>query len=224
MTNGKIYFIATPIGNLGDISERVKETLSSVDLVVCEDTRIGGRLLKHLKIKKPLMSLHQHSDDEKINQIIHETEIGKNIAYISDSGTPGISDPGQRLAHISRELSVEIVPIPGPSALTAAVSVSGMVEKEFYFVGFLPKKKGKETKLKELAMLKVPIVIYEAAPRIEKTLTQIMQFFGQSTEVFLAREMTKKFEENWSGEIETIINGLSAHKIKGEFVIIVRKK
>ncbi len=224
MSNGKIYFIATPIGNLGDISERTREVLLSVDLVVCEDTRVSGRLLKHLKLKKSLLSLHQHSDDGKINHIIHETEIGKNIAYLSDSGTPGISDPGQKLARVARDLGVEIIPIPGPSALAAAISVSGMIEKEFYFAGFLPKKKGRETKFKELAMLNIPIIIYEAAPRIEKTLTGILRFFGPNMEVFLAREISKKFEEYWGGEIEVVINSLSTHIIKGEFTLIISKK
>jgi len=224
MSNGKIYFIATPIGNLGDISERTREVLLSVDLVVCEDTRVSGRLLKHLKLKKPLLSLHQHSDDGKINHIIHETEIGKNVAYLSDCGTPGISDPGQKLAKVARDLEVEIIPIPGASALTAAISVSGLVKKEFYFAGFLPKKKGRETKFKELTTLKVPTIIYEAAPRIEKTLTQILRFFGPSTEIFIAREISKKFEEYWGGEIESIINNLNSHTIKGEFTIIISKK
>lgn len=224
MSNGKIYFVATPIGNLGDISARAKEVLSSVDLVACEDTRVSGLLLKHFKIKKPLLSLHQHSDDAKISQIIHETEIGKNIAYLSDSGTPGISDPGQKLAKVARDLGVETIPLPGASALTAAISVSGMIEKEFYFVGFLPKKKGRETKLKALATLDCPIVIYESAPRLERTLLDIKKFFGDESRVFVAREMTKKFEEYWGGEIESVLNGLQRHTIKGEFVLIVSKR
>lgn len=224
MSNGKIYFVATPIGNLGDISTRAKEVLSSVDLVACEDTRVSGLLLKRLKIKKPLRSLHQHSDDAKISQIIHETEIGKNIAYLSDSGTPGISDPGQKLAKVARDLGVEIIPIPGASALTAAISVSGLIKKEFYFSGFLPKKKGRETKLKFLATLDCPIVIYESAPRIARTLQDVKKFFGDDSEVFIAREMTKKFEEYWGGGIESVINGIERHKIKGELVLIVSKR
>lgn len=222
MSNGKIYFIATPIGNLDDLSQRTKKTLSDVDLVACEDTRVSGRLLQHLKIKKPLISLHQHSDEGKISQIIHETEIGKNIAYLSDSGTPGISDPGQKLARVARDLGVEIVPIPGPSALTAAISISGLVEKEFYFAGFLPKKKGRETKFKELSNLSVPIVIYESAPRIERTLEDIKKYLGES-EIFVAREITKKFEEYWGGKIDIVLDGLPNHKLKGEFTIIVSK-
>ena len=224
MSSGKIYFVATPIGNLGDTSLRAKEILSLVDTVVCEDTRVGGSFLHKLKIKKPLLSLHQHSDEEKIKRIVQETEIGKNFAYISDSGTPGISDPGQKLARIAREFDIPIIPIPGPSALTAAISVSGLVEKEFYFAGFLPKKKGRESKLKILATLKVPIVIYESAPRIEKTLNQILQFFGSDVEIFIGREITKKFEEYWGGDIELVISQLKNHESKGEFVLIVSKK
>lgn len=224
MVNGKIIFVATPIGNLGDISDRAREVLQSADIVACEDTRVGGKLLKHLNIKKPLISLHQHSDDGKIRQIIRETEIGKTIVYLSDSGTPGISDPGQKLAYIARDSGVEIVPLPGPSALTAAVSVCGLVVKEFYFAGFLPKKKGRETKLKELANLSVPIVIYESAPRIARTLGDIKKHFGHGSELFIAREMTKKFEEYWGGNIDEAINGLYTHTVKGEFVLIVSKR
>jgi 16S rRNA (cytidine1402-2'-O)-methyltransferase len=224
MNNGKIYFIATPIGNLGDITERAKEVLALSDLVVCEDTRVGGKLLKYLNIKKQLVSLHQHSSNEKINQIIHETEIGKNISYLSDSGTPGVSDPGQKLARVARDLGVEIIPIPGPSALSAAISVSGMIEKEFYFAGFLPKKKGRETKLKAFSVFDCPIIIYESALRIERTLSDLKKHFGENCEVFIAREMTKKFEEYWGGDIKSIINSLSTHTVKGEFVLIVGKK
>jgi 16S rRNA (cytidine1402-2'-O)-methyltransferase len=240
MEKGTLYIVATPLGNMGDITKRAVEILSAVDFVACEDTRVAGGLLHQLNIKKELVSVHQHSSDEKIGFIIRELEGGKSFAYVSDNGTPGISDPGQKLVQMVRHSEalaeesigsfaiaqddIRIIPIPGPSALTAAISVSGIVEKEFYFAGFLPKKKGRETKFKELSNLKVPIIIYESAQRIEKTLSDIKKNFGDGAEVFIAREMTKKFEEYWSGDIGSIINDLKSHIVKGEFVIVVKKK
>ncbi|MCX6812207.1 MAG: 16S rRNA (cytidine(1402)-2'-O)-methyltransferase [Candidatus Berkelbacteria bacterium] len=228
MKQGILYIVATPIGNLGDITKRAIEILSAVDFVVCEDTRVAGGLLHHMGIKKELISLHRHSSEEKIEMVIRRISDGENAAYVSDNGTPGISDPGQKLIQKSKIKSqndgneIQIIPIPGPSALTAAVSVSGIVDKEFYFAGFLPKKKGRQTKLKELSALKCPVVIYESAQRIERTLKDISVFFAADTEIFIAREMTKKFEEYWSGKIADIISGLKNHKIKGEFVVIIK--
>jgi len=233
MKQGILYIVATPIGNFGDMTKRAVEILSVVDFVVCEDTRVAGGLMHHFAIKKELVSLHQHSSEGKINFIIRELEAGKSVAYVSDSGTPVISDPGSKLIQRIKKLSkseiqnsnkIQILPVPGASALTTAVSVSGMIEKEFYFVGFLPKKKGRETKFMELAALKVPIVIYESAHRVERTLEDIKKNFGQKTEVFIAREMTKKFEEYWNGNIVEIISDLSNHKIKGEFVLITNRQ
>lgn len=243
MEKGTLYIVATPIGNMGDITKRAIEVISSVDFVACEDTRVAGGLLHQLGIKKELVSIHQHSSDEKIGFIIHELEAGKSIAYISDSGTPGISDPGQKLIAQIRNSNVEIpalptgrrnnieiknsniqiIPIPGASAVTTAISVSGMVEKEFYFAGFLPKKKGRETKFKLLKLLSCSIVIYESAIRLERTLNDIQKHLGGETEVFIAREMTKKFEEYWGGNIVEIIGDLKNHKIKGEFALIIKK-
>ncbi|MEI8061150.1 MAG: ribosomal RNA small subunit methyltransferase I [Candidatus Berkelbacteria bacterium] len=246
MEKGTLYIVATPIGNMGDITKRAVEILSTVDFVACEDTRVAGGLFHQLEIKKEMVSIHQHSSDEKIGFIIRELEAGKSVAYVSDNGTPGISDPGQKLVQMVREVchpefisgsnneipkqvrndntNIQIIPIPGPSAVTAAISVSGMVEKEFYFVGFLPKKKGRETKFKWLKLLDCSIVIYESAIRLEKTLIDIQKYLGENTEVFLAREMTKKFEEYWGGNIAEIINDLKSHTIKGEFVIVAKVK
>lgn len=251
MKLGTLYIVATPIGNLGDITLRALETLRSVDLVACEDTRVSGVLLKHYDIKKPLVSFHQHSSEKVIDDLIARLNRGENIALITDSGTPGISDPGGILVERIRENNdtkiatsqtprndeegcnneamkqfnnIAIVPIPGPSAVAAAVSVSGMVEKEFYFAGFLPKKKGRQTEFKKLSTLKVPIVIYESALRLEKTLIDIKQYFGEDTEVFIAREITKMFEEYWGGEIDFVLSDLKSHKLKGEIVLIVKSK
>lgn len=227
---GILYIVATPIGNMGDITLRAIETLKEVSLVVCEDTRVTGALLHKLEIKKTMKAIHQHSQDQAIDDVIRVLEGGQSVAYVTDGGTPGISDPGQKLVQSAkikmqnsgRELLV--FPIPGASAVTAAVSVSGMVEKEFYFTGFLPKKKGRQTELKYLATLKVPIVIYESAFRIEKTLNDLKDYFGDNTEVFVAREMTKMFEEYWGDDINNVIAELKNHKLKGEMVIIAKKR
>ncbi|MEI6144226.1 MAG: 16S rRNA (cytidine(1402)-2'-O)-methyltransferase [Candidatus Berkelbacteria bacterium] len=224
MEKGILYIVATPIGNMGDITKRAVEILTTVDFVACEDTRVAGGLLHQLSIKKEMVSIHQHSSDEKIAFIIRELEDGKSVAYVSDNGTPGISDPGQKLVASCKLQGTSIIPIPGPSAVTAAISVSGMVEKEFYFVGFLPKKKGRETKFKWLKLLDCSIVIYESAIRLEKTLSDVEKYLGADTEVFLAREMTKKFEEYWGGNIVGIISDLKSHTIKGEFVIVAKVK
>lgn len=229
MEKGTLYIVATPIGNLADITFRAIEILKSVDIILCEDSRVSGKLLAYFEIKKPLKSFHQHSDDKVFDEIISLLESGKNIALITDSGTPGISDPGGKLnnklyiKNNKDDSKIKIIPIPGASASASAVSVSGLVEKEFYFAGFLPKKKGRQTKFMELSRLEVPIVIYESAFRVEKTLRDIEKFFGGETEVFLAREMTKKFEEYWGGEVGEIISDLKNHTIKGEFVIVVKK-
>ena len=242
MKKGTLYIVATPIGNMGDITKRAVEVLSTVDFVACEDTRVSGNLLKNLGIKESdkknkLISIHQHSSDEKIGYIIRLLKEGKDVAYVSDNGTPGISDPGQKLIAAIRyserseesqrflagtQDEIKIIPLPGASALTAAVSVWGLVEKEFYFAGFLPKKKGRETKMKWLQLLDCPIVIYETAIRLEKTLNDIKKFLGEEAEIFIAREITKKFEEYWGGNVVDLIADLKNHQIKGEFVLIVK--
>lgn len=250
---GTLFVVGTPIGNRDDITLRALEILKSVDLIACEDTRHTGQLLVHYKIKKPLVSYFQHSKLSKVEQIIEELKNGKNIALVTDAGTPGISDPGQELiskirssCHSERDLEVKnlsvsngilrectqddatgcikIIPIPGASALAAIASVSGMIEKEFYFAGFLPKKKGRQTKFKQLSVLDVPIIIYESANRLERTLEDIKVYFGSDSEVFIGREMTKMFEEYWGGNIEKVLSELKNHQIKGEVALIVKGK
>jgi len=247
---GTLYVIGTPIGNRDDITLRALETLKSVDLIACEDTRHTGQLLAHYEIKKPLVSYFQHSKLSKIDFIIDELKSGKNIALVTDAGTPGISDPGQFLiAQVRRSChsgldpescvtkdpgsrdtgrdddvdEIKIIPIPGASALAAIASVSGMIEKEFYFAGFLPKKKGRQTCFKKLILLDCPIVIYESANRLERTLEDIRTYFGATTEVFIAREMTKMFEEYWGGGVDGVIQSLKNHQLKGEIALIVKK-
>jgi 16S rRNA (cytidine1402-2'-O)-methyltransferase len=222
---GTLSIVATPIGNISDMTLRAIETLKSVDLIACEDTRVTGNLLKHFEISKPLISYFQHSKIAKIEQLIEELNNGKNIALVSDAGTPGISDPGQYLISQIRDQypEIKVVPIPGVSAVVAATSVSGLVDKEYYFAGFLPKKKGRETKFKQLNLLDIPIVIYESANRLEKTMEDIRRYLGEDTEVFIAREITKMFEEYWGGKIDDILKDLKNHQIKGEIVLIIKK-
>ena len=228
-TIGNLYIVATPIGNMGDVTLRAIEILKSVDLVVCEDTRVSGLLLHKLEIKKPLKAIHQHSLEKSIDEVIAELLAGRSVAYVTDNGTPGISDPGQKLiqnVNIKNQNdneNIKIIPIPGASAVTSAISVSGLVDKEFYFAGFLPKKKGRQTQLKHLSVVDVPIVIYESAFRIEKTLDDIKEYFGAETQVFIAREMTKMFEEYWGGTIKEVAEDLNDHKLKGEFVLIIKR-
>ncbi|MCX6808423.1 MAG: 16S rRNA (cytidine(1402)-2'-O)-methyltransferase [Candidatus Berkelbacteria bacterium] len=223
---GTLFIVATPIGNLGDITFRAIETLKSVDLIACEDTRVTGNLLKHFDIKKPVVSYFQHSKLSKIEYIIEELQTGKDIALVTDAGTPGISDPGQELiGRIKKEEErIKVIPIPGVSAVAAAASVSGMIEKEFYFAGFMPKKKGRQTKFKQLISLDCPIIIYESAMRLEKTLGEIKGYFGDNVEVFIAREMTKIFEEYWGGTVSDLISDLPSHQLKGEVTLLVRSK
>ncbi|OQA04654.1 MAG: Ribosomal RNA small subunit methyltransferase I [bacterium ADurb.Bin400] len=220
---GTLYVIATPIGNLEDITLRAIRVLREVNLIACEDTRVTRHLLDHYEIKTPTVSYFQHSKLSKIDYLVEQLRQGKNVALVSDAGTPGISDPGQALiGYLRQELpEVAVLPIPGPSAVAAAASVAGTIEKEFYFAGFLPKKKGRQTKFKMLSKLETPIVIYESALRLERTLSDIQSHFGDEVEIFIAREMTKMFEEYWTGRISEVIRDLSNHKLKGEVVLIV---
>lgn len=217
--------MATPIGNLDDITFRAIKTLEEANVVLCEDTRVTQKLLSRYHLETKTMSYFQHSQISKVDSIIKQLSDGANMALVTDAGTPGISDPGQELIARIREEepNIPIIPIPGPSAMTAAISVSGMVEKEFCFAGFLPKKKGRQTKFKELAKMDAPIVIYESTERLPKTLKDLSNFLGSNVEVFIARELTKMYEETWSGKILRVISDLENHILKGEIVLIVKR-
>jgi len=212
-----LYIVATPIGNLGDITLRALEVLKSVDLIACEDTRQTLKLLNHFEIKKPLISYHQHSRIQKVEQIISTISSGNNVALVSDAGTPGISDPGQVLIKAAYEAKIKVVPIPGPSAVASVLSVSGLDTDLFVFYGFLPHKKGRHTRLKELAKEHKTVVIYESPYRIKKLLSELLVTCGDR-ELFVGREVTKKFEESYRGKITEIMPKI---KEKGEFVVIM---
>ncbi len=218
---GDLYIIATPIGNLGDITFRAVETLRSVDLILCEDTRRTSNLLSFYKIEKPLLSYHQHSNDEKIDRIIDSLKEGKSIALVSDAGTPAISDPGGVLVERVVNENIRVIPIPGPSALTAIASVAGFPVDKFVFLGFPPVKKRRKKFFEEVFSFDYPVIIYESTHRILKTMGELAEIDGQR-EAVIGRELTKKFETIYRGTIDDLSKELKEKSIKGEFVIILR--
>jgi len=217
---GILYVVATPIGNLSDMTFRAVETLKFVDIIACEDTRQTLKLLNHFEIKNHLVSYHQHSKSSKIEFIIKELEAGKNVAIVTDAGTPGISDPGNILVNEARESGAKVEVIPGPSALTAALSISGFEIKEFTFYGFLPLKKGRQTAIRAISQEPQAVIIYESPFRIKKLLDELKDVVGDR-EVFVARELTKKFEETYSGKVSEVSPNISE---KGEFVVILKSR
>lgn len=220
----KLYIVATPIGNMEDITLRAMSVLKSVDLILCEDTRVTKKLLDRYEIRNSTMSYHAQSKLTKIDKIISLLEEGKDIALVSDAGTPGISDPGAVLiSKIKEELSdVGIVPIPGATAVITALSASGFPTHEFTFLGFLPHKKGRETIFKEIATSKRTYVFYESPHRILKTLESLTQFCPEK-KVCIARELTKIYEEFKIGSPKELIEYLESNPVKqkGEFTVLV---
>lgn len=223
-----LYVVATPIGNLEDITLRALRVLKEVDFILCEDTRITKRLLVRYEITTPVLSYHAHSTEAQHKQILKLLSSGKNLALVSDAGTPTISDPGSRLIELAlQELedSVSIVTIPGPNALIAALSISGVPASEFYFLGFLPHKKGRESSIKKALSMDCPVVLYESPHRIEKMLVTISKL-EPGRVLILARELTKIYEEVLRGTADELRSRLSLtpEKKKGEFVVIVTPK
>ncbi len=221
---GILYIVATPIGNLFDISERAKQTLTNADVVACEDTRHTSKLLQHLGLKKKLMSLHEHNEHERIDQIAKMLTAGQSIALVSDAGTPLISDPGYPLVQALRQQGFEITPIPGASAIITALSAAGLPTNRFTFEGFLPHKAGsKREKLEELVQESRTMVFYEAKHRILATLATMAEVFGEEREACVARELTKTFESFYFGSLTSILNQLeeNADQQKGEFVVMI---
>lgn len=221
---GTLFIIATPIGNLGDITFRAIDVLKSVDLVLCEDTRQTKKLLDYYKIQKPAISYHQHSKLKKVDYIVNELKAGKNIALVSDAGTPGISDPGNKLVDAAVREGILVVPIPGPSAVIAALSISGFSTDSFVFYGFMPHKKGKETLIKKIAGNEIVSIFYESTHRIVRTLEKMKSFLEPQRQVVICRELTKMFETIYRGSVEEVLEKLQKDKVLGEFVVIVRSK
>jgi len=225
MTTSALYIIAAPIGNPDDMTIRAVNMLrDTIDIIYCEDTRQTGRILSHFGISKQLRSLHMHSDDRKIRELIAEIESGKNIGYMTDAGTPGLSDPGSKIVAIARSEGIEVIPLPGVSALTTLVSVSGFPDKSVLFGGFLSKKPGRRVnELKRMREHEGILVIYESPHRIRKTLTDIKEVFPHR-EVVIGREMTKKFEEYIRLNATDMDEVLEKLTEKGEFAIAILNK
>ena len=221
---GTLFIVATPIGNLDDITFRAFEVLKSVDFVLAEDTRHSKKLLSHLDISKPIRAFHEHNEREKTKAIISEIYSGKSIALISDAGTPLISDPGYFLVAQAKKEGLKVVPIPGPTALITALSASGLASDSFTFLGFLPSKQTARVKLlRGLVDRTETIIFYESPKRVLATLTDMQTIFGDSREVCLAKELTKAFETIHTGSIPNLIEYLTIDQNhqKGEFVILI---
>jgi len=218
-----LYIVATPIGNLEDISQRALRVLKEVDYILCEDTRVTKKLLDKYNIDTKTLAYFQHSKLSKIEQIIDLLKKGNDLALVSDAGTPGISDPGNKLIErVVAELGdqIQVISIPGPSAVVSALSISGLPTDKFIFYGFLPHKKGKDKILKEIIGNKYTSVFYESTHRILKTLDRFHDL-GLNKNVVVCRELTKKFESVYRGDIKQVIEQLNNDKTKGEFVVVI---
>jgi 16S rRNA (cytidine1402-2'-O)-methyltransferase len=216
-----LYLVATPIGNLEDITLRALRVLKECDVVAAEDTRRTGQLLKHFGISKPLLSYFQFNEARRSEQIIERLKRGEKIALVTDAGSPGISDPGERVVKAARAAGFRVEPVPGPCALVAALTASGLPTDEFHFVGFLPHKSGqRRNKLESLKTISGTLVLYESPYRIEKLLGELSEVFPERT-VVLARELTKKFEEFLRGTPAELLALAQKRTLKGEFVVLV---
>jgi 16S rRNA (cytidine1402-2'-O)-methyltransferase len=216
-----LYLVPTPIGNLDDMTFRAINILNDVDVILSEDTRTSGKLLKHFNIDKPLWSFHAFNEHKALKNIIDHLEQGKNIALISDAGTPGISDPGFLLVRECKAVGIQVSCLPGATAFVPALVSSGMTTDKFYFEGFLPHKKGRQTRWKYLSTLDVTIVIYESPHRLLKCLEEIKIYLGQQRKVCVAREISKMFEEFNTLPVDEAIAHYTNKPAKGEIVIII---
>ena len=221
--SASLYIVSTPIGNLKDITLRALETLKEVDFIICEDTHVTSILLKHYDIHKELVSMNAQSESRKIPHLIERINKGENGALVSDAGTPSISDPGVRLISESIKANINVIPIPGASAAITALSISGVPTDSFLFEGFLPNKKGRMTKIKQLANEDRTIVIYESTYRIEKLLKELSEFMPERFLV-ICRELTKKFEELRRGYPKELLESFNDSINKGEFVVVIAPK
>ncbi|NQV41763.1 MAG: 16S rRNA (cytidine(1402)-2'-O)-methyltransferase [Candidatus Marinimicrobia bacterium] len=220
MPPGKIYIVSTPIGNLGDFTFRAVDVLKSVELIAAEDTRVSGVLLKHYEIKTPMMPYHDHNKEQATPGLLRKVESGDDIALITDAGTPLVSDPGFFLVRAAVAQNIDVIPIPGASAMLAALVAAGLPSDRFTFEGFLPRKKGRQTRFKMLAEDPRTIILYESPHRVGKTLRDIGEHMGDR-QVVIGREITKKFEEFIRGSVLEIREQLDTRSIKGEVVIMI---
>ncbi len=221
LTPGTLYLVATPIGNLEDITLRALRVLRECDVVAAEDTRRTGQLLKHFGMSKPLLSYFQFNEAKRSEEIIARLQRGEKVALVTDAGSPGISDPGERVVKAALAAGLRVEPVPGPSALVAALTASGLPTDEFHFIGFLPHKSGqRRNKLEALRNFDGTLVLYESPYRVEKLLTELTEVFPER-QVVLARELTKKFEEFLRGTPAELLEVMRKRSLKGEFVVLV---
>jgi 16S rRNA (cytidine1402-2'-O)-methyltransferase len=218
---GTLYLVATPIGNLEDITLRALRTLRECDAVAAEDTRRTGHLLKHYEISKPILSYFKFNEAKRSEEIIERLRRGEKVALVTDAGSPGISDPGERVVRAAVEAGLRVEAVPGPCALVAALTASGLSAKEFHFIGFLPHKSGqRRNTLERLKDLSATLVLYESPHRMEKLLTELKEVFPNRS-VVLARELTKKFGEFLRGSPSELLAIAQARSLKGEFVVLI---
>lgn len=218
---GTLYIVPTPIGNLGDLTFRAKEVLEQADVIACEDTRHAGILLKHYQIETPRISFHSHSGQAKVDKLMDYLENGKSVALISDAGTPGISDPGYTLIQAALENGFQVIPLPGPSAVTTALSASGLPTDKFLYLGFPPVKKGRQTFFKQVAQSEHTVVFYESPHRLKKTLEQLGEYLSEGARLSIAKELTKIHETYYRGTL-TEVKAMLPENVKGEYVVMVK--
>jgi len=218
---GILYVVATPIGNLSDMTFRAVDTLNNVDMIACEDTRVTKKLLNYYDIGTKVITYHQHTRDDKAQNIIDDIVSGRNIAIVTDAGTPGVSDPGNKLVALAVEYDIKVEPIPGTSAMSALVSVAGIDMQKFMFMAYPPHKKGRQTFFRRVSESGVPVVYYESVHRVIKNLT-LLQEIAPQIKIILGRELTKMHEEIVRGNVGDVIAYFEENKdkIKGEFVVI----
>jgi 16S rRNA (cytidine1402-2'-O)-methyltransferase len=221
---GTLYVVATPIGNLEDISYRAVRVLKEADLIACEDTRHTAKLLHHYGIDKPTISYHEHNEAARAEELVAKLEQGLNIAQVSDAGMPGISDPGYRVIKLAIERGVQVVPVPGASAVVAALAASGLPTDSFQFLGFLPAKSGqRRTMLETLRSAPHTTVVYEAPHRIAEAMKDIVELLGAERPVVLARELTKVHEEFIRGRADEVLKQVNVRALKGEITLLIEK-
>lgn len=219
-----LYIVPTPIGNLADMTFRAVDVLKEVDLILAEDTRTSGVLLKHYSISKPLQSYHQHNEHQVTERLVAQMQEGKRMALLTDAGTPGISDPAFFIIRACIKAGIRVECLPGATALIPALVNSGLPSDSFCFEGFLPLKKGRHTMLTALANEKRTIILYESPMRLVKTLHQLMEYFGENRLCCVSRELTKKFEENARGTLKEVHDHFIQKTVKGEIVIVIAGK
>lgn len=216
-----LYLVPTPIGNLKDISLRALEVLKEVDLILAEDTRTTSHLLNHYQIIKPLSPYHQHNEHKVLQHLVSQLLEGKNMAVVTDAGTPGISDPSFLLVRECLKVGVKVESLPGATAFVPALVNSGIPSNRFCFEGFLPLKKGRQTLMKKLAVEERTMIFYESPMRLIKTLEEFITYFGENRQCSVSRELTKMFEENITGTLREVCSHFMSKTVKGEIVIIV---